>query len=103
MNSAQENSSVAIGDKEQIEFRESALLVNSVVTLFGELHRDTIGRLHLQAWHPTESTAPLAPRDSWRTSWECQVPEVAADGSSQEDVLASDDPLLLTSSARCHL
>lgn len=73
-----------------LEFQECALLVGSLVTLVGELHREVDGRLTLRPWPGgCSSTAsklgyPAAfsyagsfgnegyepKREGWRTSWE---------------------------------
>mmetsp|Transcript_109284 Transcript_109284/g.170923 ORF Transcript_109284/g.170923 Transcript_109284/m.170923 type:complete len:572 (+) Transcript_109284:74-1789(+) len=76
--------------EEMLEFRESAILLGSLVTLFGELHRDSAGRLHLQPWAPHSEA----------------IPELGRTSSDHDDgkenscpfgkVLVSDDPALHT-------
>jgi len=87
--------------EEVLEFRESALLVGSRVSLLGELHRNAIGRLQLQPWRPPgEAKKQEAPCEPWRTSWEqsgCNEKAASSRTSASfGKVLVSDDPALLS-------
>lgn len=103
-----------------LEFQECALLVGSIITLVGELHRGADGALTLRPLQAdsVDSTGKSKRRNTngWRTSWELGGCE-AADARQREDsltrratsaasltgrseasfdkVLASDDPLLI--------
>jgi hypothetical protein len=88
----------APGDEEMFEFRESALLVGSHVTLLGELRRDGIGRLHLHAWRARRQRLG-EPEETPCEQSRCDDASSASSGK----VLASDDPTLLRSSHQLFL
>lgn len=91
---------------EVLEFRESALIVGSNITLFGELHRDANGRLELKPWKDplvesrSESAlsadAILFAGEAWRTSWEQAGCDAGTSEASSARILVSDDPSLLS-------
>lgn len=107
-------------DSSALEFQECALLVGSVITLIGELHRGADGALTLRPLQGRDTTGKSrrgsGKHECWRTSWElggCEahdalpqregryggaaaVPSFAAPTEAPSDkVLASDDPELL--------
>jgi hypothetical protein len=84
------------GSEELLEFRESAIRLGSVVTLFGELHRDSTGNLHLQPWSPQNDAIPELHLASGKHT-ECKE-----NSGLFGKVLLSDDQSLQTSvSIRC--
>jgi len=101
-----------------LEFQECTLLVGTLVTLIGELHRGSNGTLSLRPFPEDTACMSSAPRERWRTSWEGgqsssysakDFGDVVADQHEKslpswsdpaaeariEKVLVSDDPGLL--------
>mmetsp|Transcript_11285 Transcript_11285/g.21349 ORF Transcript_11285/g.21349 Transcript_11285/m.21349 type:complete len:667 (-) Transcript_11285:196-2196(-) len=108
-------------DSSALEFQECALLVGSVITLIGELHRGADGALTLRPLQGSDRTGKSrrgsAKHECWRTSWElggCEATDappqregryggaaaaaapLATPAEAPSDkVLASDDPQLI--------
>eukprot|EP00437_Effrenium_voratum_P031438 CAMPEP_0181400898 /NCGR_PEP_ID=MMETSP1110-20121109/2354_1 /TAXON_ID=174948 /ORGANISM="Symbiodinium sp., Strain CCMP421" /LENGTH=716 /DNA_ID=CAMNT_0023523015 /DNA_START=30 /DNA_END=2178 /DNA_ORIENTATION=- len=92
-------------DEAILEFQECALLVGSVVTVVGELHRGADGQLTLRPFQGDDTTAfwraKKSLREPWRTSWESggdekQHSRVASSPNVlKQKVFISDDEGLL--------
>jgi len=92
-------------DEAILEFQECALLVGSVVTVVGELHRGADGQLTLRPFQGDDKNAfwraKKSLREPWRTSWESggdekQNSRVASSPNVlKQKVFISDDEGLL--------
>jgi hypothetical protein len=94
----------ALPQPHMLQFHETTLLVGSRVTLFGELSRDSAGKLRLEGWTP-----PTQKREPWRTSFAqsgtCNGDPISDEESVQQcaalgKVLISDDASLMSFSFR---
>eukprot|EP00927_Polykrikos_kofoidii_P049250 TRINITY_DN43335_c0_g1_i1.p1 TRINITY_DN43335_c0_g1~~TRINITY_DN43335_c0_g1_i1.p1 ORF type:complete len:658 (+),score=87.99 TRINITY_DN43335_c0_g1_i1:113-2086(+) len=94
-----QTSSALHADTNALEFQECALLVGSVVTLVGELHRSADGTLSLRP-EQSNNDGPDPASMGWRTSWERTGCEAAEEAGRIDKVLVSDDPALLSSNSR---
>jgi len=103
---------------EPVEFQECALPIGAVITLVGELHRDSSGSLSMRPQsYGGKVGFSSARQEPWQTSWECGATDSKAAAAmaagataipweaqvSSTRVLASDDPKLLRGTARSGL